>query len=83
MTQEPPRPLPQSSVQAAGQAATDVIGGLKQQPALLAVVTLNIVGIIAGVWFMSSLIETSRKNMERILTACFDGDHRQDRAPGS
>jgi hypothetical protein len=43
MSTEPPRERPQSTVQAAGQAASDVVAGLKSSPAMLALVVLQIV----------------------------------------
>jgi hypothetical protein len=58
---EPPppdrRPPPASTMQVAGQAASDVIGGLKQQPLMLAIVVLNLIGIGAAVWFVNNLEE--------------------------
>lgn len=53
------RPLPQSTVQAAGQAASEVISGLKQQPIVLALVVLVIVGVAVQTWFLSSLVAHS------------------------
>lgn len=79
MSQELPRPQPQSSVQAAAGVASDVVGSLKQSPALLVVVLLNLIALGGGVWFMEKLLDISQQNMRTILNACFD-DHRQDRA---
>jgi hypothetical protein len=73
MTQEPPRPLPASTVQAAGQAATDIIGGLKQNPALLAIVVLNVLAVAIGVWFLSKIAdnaERQREHLFKILETC-------------
>jgi hypothetical protein len=61
------RPPPQSTVQAAGQAASDVIGGLKQQPLVLGMVVLNTIGIAAAVWFLSRLAEAQTHRMDKLL----------------
>lgn len=71
------RPLPQSTVQAAGQAATDVIGGLKQQPMLLAMVVLNAMAIGVAIWFLRGLQEANTQRFEKMLTMiekCMSGD---------
>jgi len=68
MTSEPPHPLPQSTVQAAGQAASDVVQGLKQQPMLLALVVLNAIAIIVAVWFLRGLQEQARAQTDRIMS---------------
>lgn len=68
MTIEPPRPQPTSTVQVAGQAATDVIGGLKQSPALLAMVVLNVLAIGLAVWFLRGLQESQAKRVDHLLS---------------
>lgn len=50
--------------------AGDVVGGLKNTPLLLGVLILNVVGIVAAVWFLHKLVEVSSKNMQTLLTAC-------------
>jgi hypothetical protein len=40
---DPQKPVPASTVQAVGSAATDVIAGLKSSPAMLALVVLQMV----------------------------------------
>jgi hypothetical protein len=65
MTDE--RPLPQSTVQATGQVASDVVIGLKQQPALLAIVVLNIVAICFAGWFLAKLADTGSKRTDAMM----------------
>jgi hypothetical protein len=60
--------LPQSTVQAAGQAATDIIGGLKASPALLAIILLNMIGVAAAIWFLNKLIDRARSNIELVVS---------------
>jgi hypothetical protein len=66
-------PHPVSSVQVAGHAAESVINGLKAQPALLAIVVLNLLAIVTGAWFMTKVVESSQKNMQAIMQSCFHG----------
>jgi hypothetical protein len=85
--QEPQRQLPTSTVQAAGQAASDIIGGLKTQPMLLALVVMNIIGIGAGIWVVSDLAKLSNarfgelsgivKNLTEIANKCLEHLARQ------
>jgi hypothetical protein len=67
MTQEPSRPPPQSAIQATGQVASDVIGGLRNQPALLAVVVLNVIAIGMAVWFLRDLTESAREFRTQLI----------------
>lgn len=62
------RRLPQNTVQAVGQAATDVIGGLRQSPTILAIVVLNIAGIAGAIWFLNKLMDRARTNMEVVTS---------------
>jgi len=71
-----PEDRPQSAVQATGQVASEVVSGLKQQPAMLAIVVLNVVVIVAAVWFLRELATSAKENMQRLLTIverCTDG----------
>jgi hypothetical protein len=61
---------PQGTIQVAGQVASDVVTGLKQQPAMLSLVILNLVGIGAALYFFSTLANLSRERMDMILKAC-------------
>ena len=66
MSEPPQRPLPQSTVQAAGQAASDVIAGLQKSPILLALILLNILGIGAGVWVLKDLAQISNTRFAEV-----------------
>jgi hypothetical protein len=75
VTQEPPRLPPQSAIQATGQVAGDVVSGLKQQPMLLAIVALNLVAIVAAVWFLRDLNASSREfrnSLIQIVSKCIN-----------
>jgi hypothetical protein len=61
---------PQSSVQAAGQVAEDVVAGLQQQPWLLGIVILNVIGISAALWFLHEIMAQSHENMRDLMRAC-------------
>lgn len=64
---EPERSPPQSTVQAAGQAATDVINGLKQQPTLLAVVVLNVIALGFACWFLGKLADATTARTAQMM----------------
>lgn len=66
------RPPPENIVQAAGQAATDVIGGLRQQPLVLALVVLNCIGIGTGIWFLIKVAEQSHQRWLELVKQCFE-----------
>jgi hypothetical protein len=52
-------------------AAGEVIGGLKQQPVLLGIVVLNIVAIVAAVWFLHRAAEGNNERYITLLKECF------------
>jgi hypothetical protein len=85
MSTEPPRPprdYPPSTVQAAGQAAESVIAGLKQQPALLAIVVLNVIMIGSLFWFQSGVneaVKSTRDQLMQMVSRCLGHDGREDR----
>jgi hypothetical protein len=64
------RPEPQSTVQVAGKVATDVVSGLKTQPLLLGVITLNVMGIAAAIWFLHELVVMNSERMMFLLKNC-------------
>jgi hypothetical protein len=64
------RPMPQSSVQAAGQVAEQVVSGLQQQPLMLAIVVLNIIGIASALWFLHELMNVTSVRTEKLIQAC-------------
>lgn len=63
----PERPPPQSTVEAAGRIAVDMVNGLKTQPVLLALVLLNIVGIGAAAWFLHGLAGAQAERSKAVL----------------
>jgi hypothetical protein len=77
-----PRDYAPSTVQAAGQAAESVIHGLKQQPALLALIVLNVVMLGSLFWFIGTVQEAGRTNREalmKMVERCLQHDGREDR----
>ena len=69
---ESPRPEPQSTVQAAGRVAEDVVSGLKNQPMLLAIVVLNIIGVFAALWFLNQIVTTAHDRHTQLLRYCLE-----------
>ena len=61
------RPLPTTTIQAAGQAVGDVTAGLGRTPLMLGIVVLNIAGILAAVYFLNVLIVGSMKHTNELL----------------
>jgi hypothetical protein len=68
MTSEPPRNV----VEASGQVATSVVTGLVGTPALLAIVTLNIVAICFAAWFLSRLADATTSRTEKLMQLISD-----------
>ena len=67
-TQQPQyRPLPVSTVQLAGQATSDVVGGMAKSPIMLGVVVINLIGIVAAVYFLNLLIAGQQKLFTELL----------------
>jgi hypothetical protein len=67
--------MPDEQPRRIGHMAGDVIDGLKQQPILLALVVLNMIGIGAGVWFLKDLTKMSGDRfaeMARLTQQCFE-----------
>jgi hypothetical protein len=69
VSHEPQRPLPASTVQAAGQAASDIIGGLKQSPTLLTLVLLNVMAVAATIWFLNKWLDRQKENLATVVTS--------------
>lgn len=61
------RPMPMSTVQAAGQAVGDVTSGLKRTPIALAVIVLNLLGIGSAVYFLNVLIRGQSAHMTEVI----------------
>ena len=72
-------------MEASGQVASDVVAGLRQQPAILALVVLNLVAIGAGIWFLRGLQDAQTKRIEQMMSwieKCITLDRREDRQGG-
>lgn len=74
---------PQNVVQATGAVASDVVLGLKNNPALLSVVVLNVLAILAAVWFLRGLVEDARENRARLLAIVEKCIHQPTAAKGT
>jgi hypothetical protein len=61
------RPLPQSTVQLIGQTSSDVVSGISKTPLMLGVITLNLVGVIAAVYFLNLLINGQQAHLANLL----------------
>lgn len=61
------RQLPQSTIQAASQLSGDVVSGLGRSPLMLGVVVLNIIGIVAAVYFLNLLIHGQQQHLQNLL----------------
>jgi hypothetical protein len=81
MSDQPP---PQSTFQVAGRVASDVVNGLKNHPLILGLIVLNVVGIVAAIWFLHNLGEAQasrfaaymaehKQTMELIVRLCREG----------
>ena len=68
--QVPPtyRPLPIGTTQLAGQAAGDVVSGLAKSPWMLGIVVINLIGIVAAVYFLNLLIGGQQKLFNELMT---------------
>ena len=62
---------PRSAIEATGQVATEVVGGLKGQPMMLALIVLNVLGISVAGWFLGKLVDIQHENMVNLLKICF------------
>ena len=60
----PRRELPVVTVQLAAVTSDAVIGGLSRSPYLLGVVVLNVIGIIAAVYFLNLLISGQQQHLK-------------------
>jgi hypothetical protein len=62
------RPMPVSTFQLAGQTTADVVSGLGKSPLMLSVVVLNVIGILAAVYFLNLLIHGQQQHLEKLLS---------------
>jgi hypothetical protein len=70
---EPPRPPPTNMLQAVGNVAESVIGGLKAQPLALALIILNVLGIGGGMWFLGQLSARQHERAMILIERCIPG----------
>jgi hypothetical protein len=68
MSTEPPRNI----TEVTGQVASGVVTGLVGTPALLAIVTLNIVAICFAAWFLAKLADATAARTERLMQMIAD-----------
>jgi len=61
------RPQPQTTVQAVGRVAEDVVTGFKGQPLLLAIVVLNVIGIVAALYFLNLLAQNNSMHLRQLM----------------
>jgi len=62
------RPVPTTTIQAAGQAIGDVTSGLSRTQIMLGVIVLVCSGMAAAVYFLNLLINQNSKHMTEIIT---------------
>ena len=64
----PRRELPVSTVQLAAVTADAVVSGLSKSPYMLGIVVLNMIGIVAAVYFLNLLISGQQAHLKALLT---------------
>jgi hypothetical protein len=62
------RQLPQNTIQAAAEISSEVVGGLGKSPIMFGVIVLNLVGIMAAVYFLNLLIHGQQQHLANLLT---------------
>jgi hypothetical protein len=62
------RQLPQNTMQAAAEISSEVVGGLGKSPIMFGVIILNLVGIMAAVYFLNLLIHGQQQHLANLLT---------------
>ena len=70
MNAAPSQPPPQNAVQAVSHGFDSITRNLKDNPALLVLVILNVIGLGTGLWFLLSLIALNRANFDQIIKLC-------------
>lgn len=71
MTPIPPKvDPPQNAVQAVSRGFDSVVTNLRDNPALMVLVILNVIGIAAALWFLQSLVANSANNMKMLIALC-------------
>lgn len=61
------RPMPQTTMQLAGHATTEVVESVGKTPLMLGVILLNVVGIAAAVYFLNILIMGQQNHLKSLL----------------
>ena len=61
------RPLPQTTMQLAGHATTEVVQGIGRTPLMLGVIVLNLIGVGAAVFFLNLLISGQQQHLKALL----------------
>jgi hypothetical protein len=59
------------------QVAADVVAGLKAQPALLAIIVLNLIVLGLAAWFLKGLVDVGKERqaqMMQIIDRCTQRD---------
>lgn len=70
MAVEQGRPLPTTTMQLAGHASSAVVAGLSdttRSPWMLGIVILNLVGIVAAVYFLNVLILGQQEHLKSLI----------------
>jgi hypothetical protein len=62
------RQTPQNTVQAAAAISSEVVGSLGKSPIMFGVIVLNLVGIMAAVYFLNLLIHGQQQHLANLLT---------------
>ena len=52
------------------KVAGQVVSGLQSSPILLALISLNLIGIAAALWFLNTLASNQSKRIDMILAVC-------------
>lgn len=55
------------------RAVESVINGLKSSPVLLALISLNIIGVGAALWFLRALAAAQASRFDLLLKYCLPG----------
>ena len=63
----PRRELPQSTVQLAAVTSEAVVGGLARSPMMLGVICLNVIVVVAAVYFLNLLISGQQQHLKSLL----------------
>ena len=62
-------------LQAGGQVATDIVGGLKSQPILLVIVLLNVIMVAGAAYFLVHVADYIHAERMALLERCLPHLH--------